>query len=368
MAQAEALGPAPRRGRLNPGESRMGWIMAGPAALLLVGFLVIPFLMAFGLAFTNQRLISPNPTEFVGTRNFETLLAFSMVGQQPVADPATGGAAIGPDGAPVYSAIRDLTRDPASQYYQQQEVTTFNLGDTRYVLLAGDATFLRSLINTIAFALVIVPLQSAFGLLLALLVNRKMRGVNFFRTAYFLPVVTSMVVISLLWRFMYSPDGGLVNELLGTLSFGLIKPINWLGDPTTALPAIIIMSIWQAVGFHMVIWLSGLQTIPGHLYEAAALDGAGNVDQFKYVTWPGLRNTSVFILITITIAAFGLFTQIDVMTAGGPLDSTTTVIYQAVQRGFEQQNIAYGSAISVVFFVMVLLVALIQRYLTREAE
>lgn len=368
MAQATALGPTRRRSRLNPGESRIGWIMAGPAVLLLVGFLVIPFIMAFGLAFTNQRLISPNPTEFVGTRNFQTLLAFNILGQQPLTDPATGEVVVGIDGQPVYPAVRDLTRDPASDYYQLQELTAFAIADTRYVVLAGDATFLRSLINTIAFAIVIVPVQSAFGLLLALLVNRRMRGVNFFRTAYFLPVVTSMVVISLLWKFMYSAEGGLINQLLGTASFGLIKPIDWLGDPATALPAVMIMSMWQAVGFHMVIWLSGLQTIPGHLYEAASLDGAGNWAQFKYVTWPGLRNTAVFILITITIAAFGLFTQIDVMTAGGPLDATTTVIYQAVVRGFEQQNIAYGSAISVVFFVMVLLVAMIQRYLTREAD
>ena len=116
----------------------------------------------------------------------------------------------------------------------------------------------------------------------------------------------------------------------------------------------------------MVIWLAGLQTIPGTLYEAAAVEGANSWQQFKYVTWPGLYNTAVFVLLTITMQAFGLFTQVDVMTRGGPLDATTTVIFQAVQRGFEKQDIAYGSAISVVFFITVLIVALIQRYLTRE--
>ena len=119
--------------------------------------------------------------------------------------------------------------------------------------------------------------------------------------------------------------------------------------------------MWQAVGFQMVIWLAGLQLIPTHLYEAAALDGAGRWAQFKHVTWPGLRNTAVFVFITITIAAFGLFTQIDVMTRGGPLDSTSTVIFQAVEQGFRKQDLAYGSAISVVFFVLVLVVALVQR-------
>ena len=135
-------------------------------------------------------------------------------------DPATGGVAIDADGQPVYPAVRDLTRDPASDYYQLQELTDFTIGDTRYVVLAGDATFLRSLINTVSFAIVIVPIQSAFGLVLALLVNRRMRGVNFFRTAYFLPVVTSMVVISLLWKFMYSADRGLINQMRGAQSPG----------------------------------------------------------------------------------------------------------------------------------------------------
>jgi ABC-type sugar transport system permease subunit len=177
-----------------------------------------------------------------------------------------------------------------------------------------------------------------------------------------------MVVVALLWRFIYDPTNGLFNNILSAVSFGAFQPHDWLGSTTTALPAVIFMSIWQGVGFHMIIWLSGLQTIPGYLYEAAEIDGANRRDQFKYVTWPGLRNVAVFVLITITIAAFGLFTQIDVMTRGGPLDHTSSVVYAMVQQGFRQQDIAYGSAIAVVFFVIVLAIALIQRYLTREAE
>jgi multiple sugar transport system permease protein len=134
------------------------------------------------------------------------------------------------------------------------------------------------------------------------------------------------------------------------------------------MPAIIVMSIWQAVGFHMVIWLAGLQTIPGDLYEAAELDGAGSWQKFRYVTWPGLRATRTFILVTITIAALSLFAQIKVMTNGGPLDSTTTVVFQAVRAGYEQQQTAYASTISVVFFVLVLTVSLVQRYLTRDKD
>ena len=118
----------------------------------------------------------------------------------------------------------------------------------------------------------------------------------------------------------------------------------------------------------MIIWLSGLQTIPGELYEAAALDGASPWQQFKHVTWPGLRQTRTFILITITIAAFSLFTQINIMTKGGPLDSTSTVVYQAVRTGYDQQQTGYAAAISLVFFVLVLAVNLVQRYLTRDKE
>lgn len=275
-------------------------LMLLPAAVLLITFLLIPIGLTFILAFTDARLISPRPAQFTGLDN--------------------------------------LTR------------------------LFGDETFWKSLRNTIIFAIVIVPLQSACALGLALLVNVKMRGVNFFRTVYFLPVVTSMVVVSMLWLFLYQKNG-LINQALS--NFGIAGP-DWLGDPHTALIAIILMSAWQAMGFHMVIWLSGLQTIPGDLYEAADLDGAGTWQKFRYVTWPGLRATRTFILITITISAFSLFTQVNIMTEGGPLDSTSTLVLMAVRTGFQQQQTGYASAISLAFFVLVLAVTLVNRYLTRE--
>ena len=280
----------------------VAWLMLVPAIVLMVTFLIIPIILTFGLAFTNARLISPEPARFIGLDNFTRLFS--------------------------------------------------------------SPTFWRSLQNTVVFALVIVPVQSAIALGLALLINAKVRGVNFFRTVYFLPVVTSMVVVSMLWMFMYQPNG-LINVLLAKI--GIDGP-DWLGDPRTALFAIIVLSIWQAVGMHMVIWLSGLQTIPGELYEAAALDGAGPWRQFLHVTWPGLRQTATFILITITIAAFSLFTQVNIMTQGGPLDATSTVVFQAVRTGFQQQQTGYASAISLVFFAIVLVVSLIQRYFTRDKE
>jgi multiple sugar transport system permease protein len=349
-------------------ESITGWLMASPAIVLILAFLIIPFFFAFIFAFTNQRLISPNPTEYVGFTNFQRLLTVKVLPLEPLVDEATGEPALDDEGNLTYPRVREYTRKNPDypQYDGLQEWTTFDVGETRWVLLAGDAVFMKSLINTFYFAIFIVPLQGGLGLVLALLINQRTRGVNIFRTIYFMPVVVSMVVVSILWSFIYDGQNGLLNNLLALVTFGNFEPVDWLGNPSTALPAIIVMSAWQGVGFHMIIWLAGLQTIPFSLYEAADIDGANSWEQFRYVTWPGLHNTAVFVFVTITMQAFGLFTQIDVMTRGGPLDSTTTVIFQAVQKGFEKQDIAYGSAISVVFFIMVLTVALVQRYLTRE--
>lgn len=279
--------------------------MVAPAVLLLIIFFLVPVLLAFGLAFTNARLVSPRPIEFVGVDNFTTLFS--------------------------------------------------------------DPLFWASLRNTLYFAVVVVPVQAGLALILALLVNGKFRGTSFFRTIYFIPVVTSIVVVSLLWEFLYQPDG-LLNNVIRAVSFGQWQGTDWLENPSTALPAIMVMSIWQAVGFHMIIWLSGLQTIPAELYEAAAIDGASGWARFRYVTWPGLIATRTFILVTITIAALSLFSQINVMTQGGPLDSTTTIVFMAVRTGYEQQSTSYAAAVSLVFFVLVLTVSLVQRYFTREKD
>lgn len=344
--------------------------MASPAILLLLSFLIIPFFMAFGFAFTNQRLISPNPTEFVGMRNFNRLLTIKTLAVEPIVDEATGEFVFDEDGERTYPRLRTFTRNNPDYPHLDglQEWFRWERQDDALVFLAGDAVFMKALRNTIVFALIVVPIQGALALLLALLVNQKLKGINIFRTIYFMPVVVSMVILSILWRFIYDGNDGLLNSLISLVTFGAYEGRDWLGSPDTALGAITGMSIWQGVGFHMIIWLAGLQTIPGVLYEAASVAGANRWQQFRYVTWPGLRPTFVFVLITITMAAFGLFIQPDIMTRGGPLDSTTTVIHQAVQRGYAKQDIAYGSAISVFFFIMVLIIALIQRYATRDQE
>jgi len=363
-----AIRPSGSRGSSRRRETVAGWLMAAPAVILILAFLIIPFLMAFGLAFTNQRLISPNPTEFVGLRNFERLLSLRILPLEPILDETTGTPILDEEGNLTYPRVREFTRNNPDypQYQGMQEWFAIPAGETRYTILAGDEVFMRSLVNVFYFVLFVVPLQSGLALILALLVNRPVRGVNLFRTIYFVPVVVSMVIVAILWKFIYDPANGLLNNILGFITFGGMEPVDWLGNSGTAMPAIMGVSIWQGVGFHMIIWLAGLQTIPGVLYEAAAVSGANSWQQFRHVTWPGLRNTAIFILITITIAAFSLLIQVNEMTRGGPLDSTQTPIFQMLIRGYEKQDIAMGSAISVIFFTIVLVVALVQRRLTRE--
>lgn len=278
-------------------EQRAGLAFMVPSVILLLVFFVTPVIMSFTLGFTNARLGSAATPRFVGFSNF----------------------------------IRALTADP---------------------------TFWDSLRNIAVFVLVVVPIQGGLGLLLAVLINQKLRGITAFRVMFFMPVVTSMVVVSMLWKFMYQKDG-LINAMFGF-------NVDWLNNPATALPAIIVMSIWQGVGFHMIIWLSGLQTISLDLYEAAAIDGASPWEQFKNVTLPGLRDTFIFVLITITIAAFSLFVQVDVMTSGGPSNATTTLVYHIIQMGSARGDVGYASALSLIFFLIVLTITLIQRRLTRE--
>lgn len=303
-AEAAPAKPTPSGWRRR--ESIMGWILSAPALLLLGIFLLIPFLMAIGLSFTDQRLIpNPNlPTQFIGVRNFSRLIE--------------------------------------------------------------DETFHRALLNNFIFAAVVVPLQTAFALLLAILVNQKLRFTNVFRTVYFSPVVTMMVVVAIVWTFLYNPGEGFINQFLGTVSFGLLGPYDWLNSTKLAFPAIMILSIWQGVGFQMVIFLAGLQDIPSELYEAARVDGANLWQQFWNVTLPQLRNTIIFVVIATTILSFKLFTQVWVMTQGGPQEATMTTMVLLYREGFQQLKVGYASAIAIVFFVIVLAVSLVQRVFLRE--
>lgn len=338
-----------------------GLLFAAPALLLLTFAIVLPFAAAAVMTLTDQRMLSPNRTEFVGLANYNRLLSIT-IREVPRARNRDGTKLTDGSGNALYARLRPILHAQASTR-EYKPLREFNIGERRYAILAKDPVFWHALGNTLWFVILVLPLQISLALGLALLVNRKFAGRTLFRTFFFAPVVTSMVVVSIVWSFLYNQHFGLINRLLSSLSGGVVA-INWLGSESLAMPSIAIMSAWQGAGFQMLILLAGLQSIDLQLYEAARLDGANRWQQFAHVTWPGLRNTMIFVAITTTIAAFSLFVQVDVMTQGGPNDSTATLIYHALRSGFREQDIAYGASVAVVYFVLVLAVALIQRRLT----
>ena len=348
----------------NSQESTYAWLMSAPALLGLFLFVALPLFGGVYWSFTNKRLISPLPTEYIGFQNYRNLLGVNVIRLEPEIDETTGLVQTDLEGNLVYPRTRTVVRgNPAYDGFRVW--FTRDILGGRYVVLARDPTFLRALINTFTFVLVIVPGQGGLALLMALLVNQRLRGRYLFRTIYFSPVVTSMAVLAIVWTFLYNPDQGLINRFLSTITFGNFQP-DWLVSADSALLAIIILSAWQAAGFQMVIFLAGLQGIPQALYEAAQIDGGNTWQQFRHVTIPQLRNTTIFVIISTTILAFRLFTQVDVMTKGGPQDATVTVVYHAVDTGFRQQKIGYGSAVTVLFFIIVVTIALIQRALLKS--
>jgi len=336
--------------------------MAAPAIIGLLVFVILPLVLGGYWSLTDKRLISPLETRWVGLDNYSNLLSLDLIVQTPQLDPSDGTPAVDGSGATLYPRVRTYLRTQ-DRYTGFSEWFHVDVAGSRYVVIAKDPTFMQALVNTTVFVLVIVPLQGGLALLLALMVHQRIRGVRLYRSIYFAPVVTSMAVMAVVWTFLYNPQEGLVNRALDTVTLGAVGPIPWLEDRATALPAIIILSVWQAVGFQMVIFLAGLQGIAEDLYDAAKVDGAGPPARFRHVTLPGLRNTIIFVVISTTVLAFRLFTQVDVMTKGGPQDSTVTIVFQAVQAGFREQRIGYASAIVVTFFLIVLVIALVQRRL-----
>ncbi len=283
-----------KRRRRNRKEQYLALAFASPALTLLLIFLIIPFLLAIYFSLTNQRLTpEPLPTLFVGIRNYTRMLS--------------------------------------------------------------DDTLRRALFNNSLFGMVVVPVETGLALVLALLLNRKLRGMAVFRTIYFSPVVTPLAVISVVWAFLYNPGQGVINAFLQTISFGHLGPYAWLENANLVLPAIMLLSIWQGVGLYMIIYLAGLQNIPQSLYEAARVDGAGNWQQFWHITLPQLRNTTFFVMIATTVQAFKLYTQVEVLTQGGPGNASITVVWYMVNQSIHQLHVGYASAIAVIFFLIVII-------------
>lgn len=284
-------------------ENWTGLGFIAPAVILLFIFLFIPFLLTLGYSFTNYNILKPDKTIFVGIKNF--------------------------------------------------------------IRLTQDTVFLKSIVNTFVFVILVVPLQVCLALGLALLVNRKIKGISIYRLAFFAPTVLSLVVVSILWTYIYNPNNGLLNSLLGSIGIG---PFQFLNDPKTAMLCIVILSAWQGCGFQMMIFLAGLQDIPSYLYEAASVDGATKWHQFRHITIPGLKNITVFISLSIVVSAFQLIIQPMMMTAGGPQNSTMTIVYEIYQTGFKYNKMGYGSSMALVFTVLVLVLTLIQNKLTNKSN
>jgi len=241
------------------------------------------------------------------------------------------------------------------------------VGFQQYTQLFTSPVFYHSLLNNTVFTVAVVPLQCGLAVALALLVNRKMRGSAILRTLFFLPIVFPMALVAVIWKMIYSPDQlGLLNSFLHTVTFGHFAAHDWLGDPATALASIIVLSVWQGVGLQMIIILAGLQEISPDLYEAAMIDNANAWQRFRYVTLPGLRNSLVFVVMVTMILSLQLFDQINILTQGGPGEATSTLMYQAVTSAFTEGDVGQGAAITVVFFVVVLALTLVQRRVLRE--
>ena len=273
-------------------EAVAGILFVLPAVIFISVFLVLPALLAFGYSFQQYNMLKPAQKVFIGLTNYI-----------------------------------DVLKNP---------------------------TFYKSLFNTVYFAAIVVPLQTIVALGLALLVNTKLKTSKVARICFFSPVVTSMVVVAILWTFLYNRDSGLINSLLNSIG---IQSQPFLLSEKQAMNSIIFMSIWQAAGYQMMIFLAGLQDVPGDLYEAASLDGCNWWEKFKNVTLPCIKNVSSFVILITTIQAFKLFTQPYIMTGGGPNESTKTLAYMIYEQGFQYRNVGYSCAIAVIFFLVILLVS-----------
>jgi multiple sugar transport system permease protein len=299
LAQRRAAEAAPPASRRPWRDDLVGWTFAAPFVILFGIFLAFPILASF-------------------------LLSFTSFGLKDLANP-------------VGSTV---------------------VGLKNYVDLFSDPVFWTALFNTFYFVIVGVPLTLVFGLLIATALNRGVsRFRTVFRVGYYLPVITSIVAIAVVWRFLLDPDVGLINMALGGL--GITGPA-WLADPVLAMPSIIAMAVWRNLGFAMIVFLAGLQAIPAMLYEAAAIDGAGRWQGFRYVTLPMLRPTILFMTVITTIGYLQLFEEPFVMTNGGPLDKTLSITMYMYQQGFTFFHQGFASSIAYVLFVIVAFVAFLQ--------
>ena len=280
---------------LSDNERFTGWIFILPALIGTLIFIVIPVICSFGLSFAKWDLL--NPIQFAGLNNYKEIFS--------------------------------------------------------------DALFYKILWNTIVFALSTSIFGVIIPLILACILNSKIRGAEFYKTAYLLPFITPMVVIGVVWEWIFDPNIGFLNHILHV-------HINWLYDTHYAMPALIIVSVWKLIGYNMLIFLTGLSGISQSLFEAAKIDGATPFQTFKNVTVPMLSPTIFFVVIITAISSFQVFDLIYLMTQGGPFDSTNVLVYAIYKNAFEYFNVGKASAIAYVLFVLILILTLIQWNLRKK--
>lgn len=251
-----------------------------------------------------------------------------------------------------------------TDYFALSPNLTHFVGFENYGKLFKDELFLQSFFNTVKFVLIILPCQGLGALGLALLMNKVTHCKKYFKVAFFVPVVMSLAVVSTLWMQIYSPEG-ILNTILGNLG---INAQPFIHSASQALPSIALMSVWQGVGYQMIIFLGGLQAINPALYEAAEMDHASAWQKFKDITLPELKPLCVFVFITVTIGAFRMIVQPMVMTGGGPSHSTYTMVYNIYETGTVNWEIGIASTMAIVFAIFVMILTVIQSILTRDKE
>lgn len=324
-----------------------GYLYLSPNLLGFLLFFAGPLLLSFYVSFTDW--------DAFGTRNWIGLANYAEIFRLDIARLASP--------AQRASEVLDLTIF--------DELARFTLAGRSYVIGAADKLFWIALRNTLTFTLFAVPISVSIALLLANLLNTKIPGIKFFRAVYFLPSIAAIVGISLVWQWLYNSTVGFINYFILNIVtwinnlFGaaLVDPqIRWLSESRTALLAIIIMAAWQTIGFNTVLFLAGLQNIPGVLYEAATVDGAGRWARFRNVTIPMLAPTTFFVVTTTTIRSFQVFEEVYILTnpVGGPNNSTLTLVVYLYQNGFQFFKQGYASAIAWVLFIVIFGVTLAQ--------
>ncbi len=229
-----------------------------------------------------------------------------------------------------------------------------------YIELFKDEDFYQALYNTVRYSIVVVPVQTVIALLLANVANQKIRGKVFFRVAYYIPAVTSAVASAAMFMFLFNTNG-IANKFLGIFGF---EAVSWFNDPTFALPLAMIMAIWSTVGTQMLVFLAGLQDIPGEVYEAATVDGATGFQSFMKITVPMLKEKTMFVVVVGMIGCLQMFDQAFIISGGkgGPLGSTTTVVLYLYNKAFGENRLGYGSSVAIVLFIIIFTLTMLQRY------